>query len=674
MHKAWYRELGMLEKNLKYAQENAIRRNDVNGQTKIDDVSNKISMWQEKLPVRPMPCHDCVQNSQNKQPTAKKDPYVYQAQLVQDVVTENIKNNVSFYVLNHKSPFIRKTMVFSLYRDICNHSMEIENMPKMIIATSTTKILSWIQALKEDFDRLGIVIMQARCAETLRLCENYPYRVIVTSNTALEEVYSNVSTPGDDGSGAIVSFPFNTENGLFVVDEADKMCVSSNFPGQGHHLLAQSSSKRILLTLPNKNPTAEYLKSLCFLGNIPPLHGVDLQRLDNWTHVTNNAQKSALRTFCKSCILTPPTPYASVAPPAVNHDDASVQATRAAEHDARYRYDLDRMRENVQQDISEDIASGDLHTATGYYAYRSSLTETECESDDASSKASDSGSDDSDSHSSNSQTDDKGASSAPKQIRILLVNNSVETRFFNLSRSYTILTPKFMKALVKLPVKSEIYVNMQIGAPSDIFRGFDDFKFKDADIMNSQIEASSTYKQFDAWLETVYRNHDVTTRNTGYDLAQIDYTIHVEYFKTQTVFLQVDLPPGQGSRKYVVDTEKFPLPRDIDRGISENGRHAEYLVNVGPNGLDNILPVSILSLVDQKSQTWDKFCEWVAIVTNPVQQLSVVKPIWWDTHIHVQMSVEAGRSCSPYPQDAMQPIYLKLYDPRCRTMSPEPAP
>lgn len=586
----------------------------------------------------------------------------------------NIRDNVSFYILNHTSPFLRKTMVFDLYRNICDHSMEMENMPKMIISTSTTKISSWIQALKHDFQGLGIVIAQANCAESLQGCENQQYRVIVTTNTAIEALYSTLSTPGDNGSGAIVSFPFNTENGVFVIDEADKMCVSSNFSGQGHHLLAQSSSKRIVITLPNKNPTAEYLKTLCFLGNIPLLHGVDLQRLDNWTHVTNDAQKSALRTFCKSCILTPPTQYASIAPPPFNHDNASVQVMRAAEYDARYRYDLDRMRENVQQDISEDIASGDVNTLTGYYAYRLGLTETDCESDDVNSKASDSGSDDSHSHSSNSESDDEGTSSVPKDIRILLVNNSVETRFFNLSSSGTLLTTKFMKALVKLPVKSEIYVNMEIGAPSDIFRGFDDFKFKTPDIRNDQIEASSTYKQFDAWLETVYRNRDGTSRHTGYDLANIDYTIHVEYFKTQTVFLQVDLPSGQGSRKYLVSTKKFPLPRDIEAGISEKGRHAEYLVNVGPEGLDTILPESMLSLVDQKNQTWDKFCEWVARVTNPVEQLLVVQPVRWDTHIHVQMSVEAGRSCSPYRQDETRPIYLKLYDPRCKTMSPEPAP
>ena len=657
-HIEWHKENTKLEKTLKHQKRAAVVGGPQDAHVRVQNTRDKLDSLQRSKPVKPVPCHYCMRNSEKKKPVVNKDPVVYQKKLADTITAQNIEHGTRFYILNHKAPFLRKRLACNIYLDTCNHHNGMYSMPRMIISTSAQKISTWMDALKVELGTLHIPIVSAKSVEKLMICEENEYRIIVATYDVIEQRFSQCLANGDDQSAAIPHFPFNSSHNMIVVDDADQICIRDDFSGGGHQLLARTSSKRLLMTSPMKAPGAEYMRNLCVLGDIPLIDNVDLQLIENWKNVTTDTQKNALKTFCESCILTPSPAFEHPLAAAYKNVDDNKAGSKLVPIPTtnvdRYPYHLDQIRHGIAKEMQRELIENRQGSLTHYRDFVAALTESDSKSSDDESPPS--------------------SPQPPNQGRILLINNSVETRAYLIKRSGTQLTPAFSNALQKLPAGSEIFVNMAIGAPGEKFCGFEGFHFESDKIDNNAIENSSIYQQFDNWLETVYENNYPKLLCEGYTKDDYDYIIHVEYFTTTTVFLEIDCVPtpmsASSSRKYFVDTRKFPLPRDINAGIAEKGRHQEFLVTIRPQGLDNILPQALCALDDRKIETCQKFAEWISKVIDPANSNLVQEVLGrrWDTHIHVQTPSPNDGSRSPRPDDDIGGHSLNPYNPERGTV------
>jgi len=459
-HKAWHEGKKKVEKTLQHHKDFAVQQDPVNGHLRIEHARDKLNFLESSKLVKPVACHYCIRNSEKRKPVVNKDPVIYQKQLAKTITAQNIERSIRFYILNHKAPFLRKRLACKIYLDICNHHMNILSMPRMIISTSAQKISTCVEALKEELRELRVSVVSANSVEKLMAYDKMDYRIIVTTNNVIEERFSTCLANGDDQSAALTQFPFNTSHKMFVVDDADKICMQDNFSGGGHQLLARTSLKRLLMTSPMQTPGSEYIKNLCVLGDIPLVDNVNLQLIKNWNNVTTDTQKNALQTFCKSCILTPSAVFAHPLPAAYKYVDADEAGSdlvpRPTTHVQRYPYGLHQIRYGIEKEIKRERAENRQGSLAYYHDYLAALTESDSESD-------------------NDDAQGSGDESPPPSLqhpnegRILLLNNSVETRAYLIRKHGTLLTKTFSAALQKLPAGSEIFVNMAVGAPGEKF-------------------------------------------------------------------------------------------------------------------------------------------------------------------------------------------------------------
>jgi hypothetical protein len=198
--------------------------------------------------------------------------------------------------------------------------------------------------------------------------------------------------------------------------------------------------------------------------------------------------------------------------------------------------------------------------------------------------------------------------------RILLVENSLETRHYLLTSKDPQIPSAFKKTIDLADTGDVFHINTLVGDPSDIFDGFSEFPLVSQNIKNRDIEKTEDFVQISDWLEKVTYNVEDIVLTDPYD-TKYDVILFVQRFTVETVLLKIIQPQNQEILQYYIDLELHPLPADIVSGILQHGIHQVYDLVRGENFLSGIMPRLMVYTQEQVESDFDK---WIQSATSVI--------------------------------------------------------
>ena len=106
-HIEWHKENTKLEKTLKHQKRAAVVGGPQDAHVRVQNTRDKLDSLQRSKPVKPVPCHYCMRNSEKKKPVVNKDPVIYQKKLADTITAQNIEHGTRFYILNHMGSVVQ---------------------------------------------------------------------------------------------------------------------------------------------------------------------------------------------------------------------------------------------------------------------------------------------------------------------------------------------------------------------------------------------------------------------------------------------------------------------------------------------------------------------------------------------------------------------------------------